>query len=66
MVLRMAAVCDRSADFSGKLGRAGMIAQVSVIGLPITFDTVAVPRLRGGEVGLDGREGGERANVDLA
>jgi hypothetical protein len=65
MLLRTLRVCDRAATFLGKLGRSGTIAQVGRTGMPITFDTVAVPRLRGGEVGWT-VEGGERANVDSA
>jgi hypothetical protein len=60
MLLSTAFVCDRAADLSGKLGRTRTIAQVDTTGTPITFDTVAMPRLRGGEAGLDGLKG-ERA-----
>ena len=41
----------------GKPGRTGTIPQVGTTSTPITFDTVAMPRLRGGEAGLDGLGG---------
>ena len=61
MVLSGAVLCERAADLSGKPGRSGTIPQVGTTGTPITFDTVAMPRLRGGEAGLDGLRGDERS-----
>jgi hypothetical protein len=57
MVLHAEYIRDSAEGFYGKVGRIVTIAQVVTIATPMTFDTVAVSRLRGGEAGLHG-EGG--------